>query len=217
LTVTAAESGAIAVEAKAPSPANDYSHSSAGVMVQFAMAGIIGAAEIMVLERKSGALRRLLTTPIARLGILLGHFLTMYLMILVQLVVLVLFGQFALNVDYLREPVGALLMILITAFWAASLGLLIGILAKTQEHVMIFSILIMLGLSGLGGAWMPLEFTSQTFRTVGHLTPTAWAIDGFENIVVRGLGLKSVLMPAGILLAFAAVFFAVGAWRFQTE
>ena len=186
-------------------------------MVQFAMAGLIGAAEILVLERKTGALRRLLTTPTARLEIILGHYLAMYTMILVQLTVLVLFGQLILGVDYFRVPLGTLLMVLITALWSASLGLLIGTLAKTEEQVIIFSLVVMLLLSGLGGARMPLEFTNQTVQTVGHLTPTAWAIDGFENLVVRGLGLDSVLMPAAILFAFAVVFFALGVWRFRFE
>ena len=162
-------------------------------------------------------MRRLLTTPVARMEIILGHFLAMFLMILAQLAVLILFGQLLLGVEYLREPLGSLLMLLITAFWAASLGLLIGIFARTEEQIVIYTIGIMLVLSGLGGAWMPLEFTSKAFQTVGHLLPTAWAIDGFENIVVRGLGFSSVLQPAAIVLGFAVAFFGVAIWRFRFE
>ena len=58
--------------------------------------------------------------------------------------------------------------------------------------------------SALGGAWFPLEFTGQTFSTIGHLTPSAWAMDGFQNIIVRELGLSSIGLPAGILLIYAA-------------
>ncbi len=218
LTITAGQSGALATEdEEATDQTNDFAHSSAGVMVQFTMAGLMGAAEILVVERKSGTMRRLLTTPIARIEIVLGHAIAMFAMILAQLTILILFGQLVLGVDYLREPVAALLMLLTTALWAASLGLLIGIFARTEEQVIIFSIIIMLLLSGLGGAWMPLEFTSEAFQTVGHLMPTAWAIDGFENIVVRGLGLESVLLPAAILLGFAVVFFAIAVWRFRFE
>ena len=218
LTLTSNPSGGMADEAEGESgTGNDYAHSSAGIMVQFAMAGLIGAAELIVVERKSGTMRRLLTTPVARMEIILGHFLAMFLMILAQLAVLILFGQLLLGVEYLREPLGSLLMLLITAFWAASLGLLIGIFARTEEQIVIYTIGIMLVLSGLGGAWMPLEFTSKAFQTVGHLLPTAWAIDGFENIVVRGLGFGSVLQPAAIVLGFAVAFFGVAIWRFRFE
>ena len=218
LTVTLRQSGALASEdEETPAPANDYAHSSAGIMVQFAMAGLMGAAAIIVAERKTGTMLRLLTTPITRIEIVLGHFLAMFIMILVQLTVLILFGQLLLGVGYLRVPLATLLMLLTTAFWAASLGLLIGIFARTEEQVTILAIMVMLLLSGLGGAWMPLEFTSTTFQTVGHFLPTAWAIDGFENIVVRGLGLDSVLLPAAIVFGFAIVFFAAAIWRFRFE
>lgn len=218
LTVTLSQSGALATEeGEAPAPANDYAHSSAGIMVQFAMAGLMGAAAIIVAERKTGTMLRLLTTPITRIEIVLGHFLAMFIMILAQLTVLILFGQLLLGVGYLRVPLATLLMLLTTAFWAASLGLLIGIFARTEEQVIIFALMVMLLLSGLGGAWMPLEFTSTTFQTVGHLLPTAWAIDGFENIVVRGLGLDSVLLPATVVFGFAIVFFAAAVWRFRFE
>jgi len=216
----ATQSGAIAADeddAEAVYGANDYAHSSAGMMVQFAMAGLIGAGEILLLERKSKALQRLLTTAISRAGIILGHFLAMFVMIFVQLALLIGFGQFALGVDYLRAPLPLLLMVVTLALWVASMGLLIGVLARTEDQVVIFAMIPMLLLSGLGGAWMPLEFTSETFQTIGHITPVAWAMDGLKNIVVRGLGLESVLLPASVLLAYAIVFFALAVWRFKFE
>ncbi|MEA3340708.1 MAG: ABC transporter permease [Chloroflexota bacterium] len=220
LTVEATQSGAIAAgenDAEAVYGANTYAHSSAGMMVQFAMAGMIGAGEILLLERKSKALQRLLTTAISRAGIILGHFLAMFVMIFVQLALLIGFGQLALGVDYLRAPLALLLMVAPLALWVASMGLLIGVLARTEDQVVIFAMIPMLLLSGLGGAWMPLEFTSETFQTIGHLTPVAWAMDGLKNIVVRGLGLESVLLPASVLLAYAIVFFVLAVWRFKFE
>ena len=218
LTVTTGQSGAFATgDEEPPTAANDYAHSSAGIMVQFAMAGLMGAAAIIVAERKTGTMLRLLTTPVTRIEIIIGHFLAMFAMILAQLIILILFGQLFLGVGYLRVPLATLLMLLTTAFWAASLGLLLGIFARTEEQVTVFTIVLMLLLSGLGGAWMPLEFTGKAFQTVGHLLPTAWAIDGFENIVVRGLGLDSILLPAAIVFGFAALFFAAAIWRFRSE
>ena len=61
------------------------------------------------------------------------------------------------------------------------------------------------------------ETTGPTFSATGHLTPTAWAKDGFQNILLRGQGFDSILLPAGLLLVYAAVFFAAAIWRFKTE
>jgi ABC-2 type transport system permease protein len=218
LTVTVTQSGAVAEEdEEEPVMANAYAQSSPGMMVQFSMAGIMGAAQIVVLERKSRSLQRLLTTAISRVEIILGHYLTMVIMIFVQLALLIGFGQLALGLDYLREPVATLLLAITMSLWAASLGLLIGVLAKTEEQVIIFAMIPMLALSALGGAWMPLELTGEAFRTIGHLLPTAWAMDGIQNIIVRGLGLESILLPVGIMAAYAVALFALAVWRFRFE
>jgi len=47
------------------------------------------------------------------------------------------------------------------------------------------------------------------------LTPGAWAMDGFQNILIRGLGVASAWRPAAVLLAYAAGFFALAVWRFR--
>jgi ABC-2 type transport system permease protein len=221
LTVSVSQSGAaveaVENEAEQADDQNAYAHSSPAMMIQFSIAGLIGSAEILVLERKSRALQRLLTTAISRLEIVLGHFLAIFALIFVQLVLLVGFGQLVLGVDYMRDPLATLLVMVTMALWTGSLGLLIGVVSKTQEQAVMFAMIPMFILSALGGAWMPLEFTSKTFQTIGHLTPTAWAMDGFQNVVVRGLGLSSVLAPAGIMLAYAVVLFALAVWRLRFE
>jgi ABC-2 type transport system permease protein len=117
----------------------------------------------------------------------------------------------------MREPLATLLALVATALWTASLGLLIGALAQTEDQAVIFSLIPMFVLAGLGGAWVPLEFTGKGFQTIGHLLPSAWAMDSFENIVIRGLNLDSVLLPVAIMVGYAVVLFALAAWRFRFE
>jgi ABC-2 type transport system permease protein len=81
----------------------------------------------------------------------------------------------------------------------------------------IFALIPMFVFSAMGGAWMPLEFTSKTFQAIGHLSPVAWAMDGFKNIIARGLGLESVLIPAAALLGYAVMFFGLAVWRFRFD
>ena len=45
----------------------------------------------------------------------------------------------------------------------------------------------------------------------------AWAMDGFQSIIVRGLGLSTVLLPVVILVAYAAGCFALASWKFWAE
>jgi ABC-2 type transport system permease protein len=215
LTVATTESGAVAQESSGVMESG-FSHISPAMMVQFAMAGLIPAADVLVTERTSRALRRLLTTATSRVQIILGHWLAMFAVLLAQLVVLTAFGQL-LRVDYMRQPLAVALLIGAIAFWTASLGLLIGVLAKRRDQVIIFALVPMFVLGGMGGAWMPLEVTGRTFQAIGHLLPTAWAMDGLENIVIRGLGLESIWLPLGVMLAFGVVLFGLAVWRFRFE
>jgi ABC-2 type transport system permease protein len=188
-------------------------HVSPGMMLQFAIAGLMTAAQIIVTERRSRTLKRLLTTSVRRVHILLGHYLAIFVPIMLQFTLLIIFGQFVLRVEYLRVPEAIFLMATCAALCIAALGLLIGVVARSEEQAISFSLIPMFVLSGLGGAWMPLEFTGETFQTVGHLSPVAWAMDGFKNITIRGLGLDSVLVPCAVLAGYAVVFFALAAWR----
>ncbi len=196
---------------------NAFVQSSPAMMAQFAIAGLIGAAEILVSERRSRALSRMLTTGITRSGILLGHYLAMTTVILAQLLILAVFGQLFLKLDYFAHPLATLLILVTAAMTNGALGLLIGALAKTSETVVVASLVPMFVFSGLGGAWMPLEFASETVQKIGHFTPVAWMIGGLKDIVGRGMGLEAAWQPSLVMLGFAALFFALGAWRFKFE
>lgn len=210
--IAVAETTSSAIPQKAKSTA--FAHTSPGMMLQFAIAGLLTAAQVFVSEKKSRALQRLLTTATHRVHILLGHHLAMFVIILCEFLVLIVFGQLVLQVNYSREPGATLVVAVSAALCISALGLLIGVLAKNEEQAIIFSLVLMFVLAGLGGAWAPLEVTGPTFQAIGHASPVAWAMDGFKNIVVRGLGIESALLPACALIGYAVLFFALAAWRF---
>jgi ABC-2 type transport system permease protein len=194
-----------------------FTQSSAGMIVQFAVFGLINSSMILVMERKTRCLQRLLTTPINRAEVIGGHVLAMFLVVFSQELILVVLGQFVFGVDYLRQPLAVLLMMVVLALWAASLGLLIGALAKKEDQVIVLSLVAMFFFSAMGGAWFPLDIAGKAFSAIGHLLPSAWAMDGFQNIILRGLGFSSVLLPAGLVLAYALAFFGLALWRFKFE
>jgi ABC-type multidrug transport system permease subunit len=54
-------------------------------------------------------------------------------------------------------------------------------------------------------------------RILGHLFPTAWAMDGFKDIVIAHQSVAGILPEFGALLGFAAFFLTVGLLRFRYE
>jgi ABC-2 type transport system permease protein len=185
---------------------NAFAHSLPGMMAQFAIAGLIGAAEIVVQERKSGVLDRLRGTAVSKLDILAGHWLAMFEMIFVQFIVLVAFGQIFLRLDFFGAPLATLALSVASCAFVASLGMLIGILAKMPEQTSIYALIPMFLFAGLGGAWVPMDILGETVQKVSRFTPVAWIMSGFKDILLRGAGLSGVWIPTLILLGFSALF-----------
>ena len=190
-------------------------HTAPGMMLQFAIAGLLTCAQVIVAERKSRTLQRILTTATSRFDIIVGHYVAILALILIQFTILIMFGQLALKVGYFRVPAATMLVAFSAALCISALGLLIGILAKNEEQAITFSLIPMFVFAGLGGAWVPLEVTGPTFAAIGHLSPVAWGMDGFENIVARGLGFQSVLLPSMALIGYAILFFTLAVLRFR--
>ena len=82
----------------------------------------------------------------------------------------------------------------------------------------VLSLLILQGplsLAAFGGCMVPIEFFSPTLHTVAFATPHGWAADGFAALTRRGGDILTVMPHLGVLLGFATVLFALGAWRLR--
>jgi ABC-2 type transport system permease protein len=194
---------------------NPYNQASPGILVQFAIMSLVTSGQILVQERKTRTLQRMMSTSMRAWEIIAGHTLAMFGVVFFQITLLVVFGQLAVSVDYMNAPLGTLLVSVSLSLWVAAMGLLIGTLAKDDSQVVLFALMAMFILSALGGTWFPLEVSSGAFALIGKLMPSAWAMNGYQNILMRGLGSGSAWMPTLILTAYALGFFVLAVWRFR--
>jgi len=194
---------------------NPYNQASPGIIVQFSILSLVTSAQILMQERKTRTLQRQLTTAMHIWEIIAGHLFAMFGLVILQTVLMILFGQLVLHVNYLRVPLGILLISVSMGLWVASMGLLIGVLAKSDNQVVLFSMLAMFIFSALGGTWFPIDVAGSAFINLSKIFPSTWAMIGLQNILIRGLGLASLWQPIAILLAYAIGFFLLGLWRFR--
>lgn len=113
------------------------------------------------------------------------------------------------------DPLGATALVTAFALVSAGAGLLLGAAARTPEQSLGVGLLAGLGLAALGGTMLPLELFSPTMRTIAHLTPHAWAAEGFAILVRHGGDFTDVLPQVGVLLAIAFAVLTVAAWRLR--
>jgi ABC-2 type transport system permease protein len=100
---------------------------------------------------------------------------------------------------------------------AASFGLLISSVFRSEQAVVATTVIAANLLAVLGGAWFPLEVASASFSRVAHFLPTAWVVDSFHGIILKGWGVGDVLFAVGIVWAWIVVVFALAVWRFRPE
>ena len=69
----------------------------------------------------------------------------------------------------------------------------------------------------LGGAWVPSFVFPQWLQTVTLFVPTRWAVDGFDAMTWRGLGLDVAVESMAVQSGFALLFGALAVWKFRRD
>jgi ABC-2 type transport system permease protein len=192
-------------------------NSSAGQLITWVFIPLLAISSMFAYERQKGTLPRLLTTPTRKATYLLGTIAGQVATALVQMLLLVGFGVAVMKLNWGHAPDALAVMLATSALAAAALGTTLGTFVKTEGQASGLSILLGMVMALLGGCWYPIELFPQFVRTAVKILPTRWAMEGMLAIVLRGQGLAGVLPMAGVLLVFAAVFFAIGIWRFRYE
>jgi ABC-2 type transport system permease protein len=196
---------------------NPAAQASAGQLITWVFIPLLGTSSLFAHERTQGTLRRLLTTPSRKAVFLLGTIGGQLSLTLVQMALLVAFGIYVMRLDWGQSPLGLAVMLVSFGLAAVALGTMLGTFIKTESQGSGLSIMLGMVMALLGGCWYPSEFFPEVARVAAQALPTAWAMQGLSDLVLRGQGLSGILPEAGVLLAFAAVFFAVGVWRFRFE
>jgi ABC-2 type transport system permease protein len=178
---------------------------------------IVGTmASSILTEKREGTFRRLLVAPLPKPILLAGKILPYYLVNLIQIAIMFGVAHLLFGMAF-GDPVALAAISLALAAAATGLGIMIAALGKTDAQVGGLAPLLTLTLSAVGGCLMPTYIMPSFLQTLSQFTPHAWAMKGFQDVLVRGHGLAGILPEAGILLGFAGVFFLIGVWRFRFD
>jgi len=172
------------------------------------------AGSIMV-ERREGTFRRLLSSPMPRAQLLLGKVVPYALVALIQVTVLMSFGKFVFGMGLGSHPLALLPIAGALAACAVALGLLLASITRTEAQVAGLGTVTVLVLAALGGCMVPGVFLPHFMRVIAEYVPQGIALGAFQDVLVRGQGMGAVLPAAGVLLAVAAGLFALAVPRFR--
>jgi len=175
------------------------------------LTSLAGSASL-IQTRKLGVARRMLSTPTSTVTIIGGETFGRFNIALVQGLYIVAGTILLFRVDW-GDPLGAIALVIVFALVGAAAGILMGAVFSTDQQAGGIGVLLGLGLAALGGAMVPIEIFPSTMQTIAKLTPHAWAIDGFSELVRREGTIIDILPNLGVLLGFSALLMTLGTWR----
>ena len=206
-----------AVTANANASYNGYAHSFAGMGIQFLLFAATNLGVEVLLERQRGLWRRLRSAPVSRLALLAGKTASGTIIALMTLWVSFGFAMIVFGVRIQGSVVGFVAVSVACALMAATFGLLVAALGGTPAATRGVTVLAVLMMVMLGGAWVPTFIFPRWLQQLTVVVPARWAVDGLDAMTWRGIGVAGAVVPTLMLLGFAALFGAVAVLRFRWE
>ncbi len=171
----------------------------------------------LIQSRQLGVSRRMLSTPTSIRTILTGEALGRLFVALVQGLIIIVGSSVAFGVDW-GDPLGAAAIFLLFSMVAAGSGMLMGSIFKNDQQAAGLGVIVGLGMAALGGCMIPLvimEIFSPTLYKIAHITPHAWAVEAFEELVLHGGAIADIWLQLAVLSAFAVVVYMLAVWRLR--
>lgn len=165
----------------------------------------------LVRERQTGAMTRLMTMPVSALSLLAGKLCAYLLVCLAQFALMLAAGCFVLPL--LGASGLALDLRLLTlapialaaALAAAGYGIMIGTLARSYEQGSMFGAVSVVIAAAVGGIMIPVYVMPRYMQQVSGVSPLAWGLNAFQEVLVRGGDLGSAAREISLLLLFFMV------------
>ena len=187
-----------------------------GMGSMFVMFTVFGGMVVLVGERKQWTLQRLAVTPVSRGHLLGGKILGRFTLGFIQYLVVFAVGVLA-GVHFGGDILALVLIMVSFTLATTALSFAVGSRVKSEMQAGSLTQLLVLVLAALGGAWWPLEIVPPFMRAIGHISPVAWAMDGYQSLIFENGDLSTVLPSILVLLGVAIVCFGISIWYFDYE
>jgi len=195
---------------------NTFDQNVPGFSVTFLLLGMLLGVSLGLLdERDWGTFDRLRAMPIASANVLVGKLLSRFVVGVVQMIALLAIGWLAFDVSLGPQPWALLLPTLSIVFAGTAFGLVVAAVAPTREAVLPVGSIVIVTMAAVGGCWWPIDLEPRWMRSVALAFPTTWAMDAFNDLMIRRRGFEAALKPTAVMLAYGLAYLTAGVLLFR--
>ncbi|MEH7082730.1 ABC transporter permease [Neobacillus drentensis] len=156
-------------------------------------------------ERTTGTLERLMSTPIRRWEIVTAYLIGYGIFAVIQTMIVVFYSINVLDIVLVGSIGNVLLINLILALVALSLGILLSTFAASEFQMIQFIPIAVIPQIFFAGIF-PLEGMADWLQAVAKIIPMYYAGDALKGVMYKGLGFSEISGDLLSLLIFAAIF-----------
>jgi ABC-2 type transport system permease protein len=160
---------------------------------------------------------RLRASQARSLEIILGKSLPRMAMSITQFVVIFAAGVWLFDLNIRGDAITLLPLVIAIALCLTMLGVAVTAAFRTAQQAQAFAIVGMVLFGAIGGALVPFDVLPDWARAIAPITPTYWAMKGFESVILDGKGFSGVAAPIGALTGMAALFLVIALRRFRFD
>jgi ABC-type multidrug transport system permease subunit len=195
---------------------NTFDQNVPGFSVTFLLLGMLLGVSLGLLdERDWGTLERLRAMPVPLGGVLSAKLLARFLVGVVQMVLLFAVGWLLFGISLGREPWLLLLPTAAIVFAGTAFGLVVAALATSREAVLPIGSIAIVTMAAVGGCWWPIDLEPRWMRQVALAFPTTWAMEAFNDLMIRRRGLDAALRPTAVMIAYGLLYLVAGTALFR--
>ena len=180
------------------------------------MIAIILPAAATVYEKQTGTMEQLIVTPLRIYEIMIGKIIPMSIVILTASYL----GIYTVLTNIVGVPLrGSILyftlVTVVFLFTTAGLGMLIATVANNLAETILATLIILIPIIFLSGAWTPPEAMPEWMQWLIVLSPLKYYLEICYGIFLRGTTLAESWGSLLTLAALGGVIFTAGAVRFR--
>ncbi|MFH1094874.1 MAG: ABC transporter permease [Candidatus Micrarchaeota archaeon] len=177
----------------------------------------MGLGRAIAGERQDGSMTRVFLTPTSNVTIIFG---TQIFYILLETVrsSLVIFVAMALfGVTISGNIVDLVFIIAIFSLGATGVGMVLSVMAKTQEQYMALAMLISMPMMFLSGAFFPVQTMPPILQSAAEFLPVTYAADALRGVMVKGFTLYQLVPDLVALTVFGLFTLVLSLMLFKRE
>lgn len=169
-------------------------------------------------EKELGTMEVILVSPMHPLMIIISKMIPYFIISIINYLTILVLAVLVLEVPIVGSFWLLTGLSLLFIFVSLALGLLISTVVQTQMAALLISVMgLMIPTVLLSGLMFPIENMPIPLQVLAQAIPAKWFITAVKDVMIKGLGIHSILFELAVLGVMAIVLITVSLQKFKTR